>query len=206
MGAVRHPIRRIVPISLTAKGEQLYHSLVYYKRPPPPWEPRGQLQQTFRVQLAALFGRFVAQHGACIAGDVGSWDAIVVVPSTRTTPGDIHPLHQTLSMLRNSAPLLLAPLRASDEQFADREASDRRFTVTADVSGRRILLVDDTMTSGARLQSAASVLALHGATVVAAVPIGRLINVEYSPDVWTRASKVPYDFDTCCVEGDAIPF
>src|SRR5258708_14202009 len=106
------------------------------------------------MQLAALFGRFVVQHGQCVAGAAGSWDTIVVVPSTRTAPTEVHPLHQTLSMLRGIAPFLAAPLRSSGESFADREASDRRFVVDDDVRDRRVLLVDDTMPSGARLQIA----------------------------------------------------
>jgi hypothetical protein len=44
----------------------------------------------------------------------------------------------------------------------------------------RILLIDDTFTSGARLQSAASALALAGATVVAAFTLGRFIRPDYN--------------------------
>jgi hypothetical protein len=40
-----------------------------------------------------------------------------------------------------------------------------------------MLLVDDTMTTGAKLQSAASALNLGGARVVAAVVLGRVIDV-----------------------------
>jgi predicted amidophosphoribosyltransferase len=40
----------------------------------------------------------------------------------------------------------------------------------------RILLVDDTFTSGATFQSAASALALGGADVIAGVVIGRVID------------------------------
>jgi orotate phosphoribosyltransferase len=104
-------------------------------------------------------------------------------------------------MVRFIAPLLAAPLRASAGTFDAHQADDGRFDVLQDVSGRRILLADDTMTAGAHLQSAASALTLHGATVIGAVPIGRLINLDYSADVWERASKIRYDFDTCCLEG-----
>ena len=201
--AVTHPVRRIVPISLTVKTDknQLYHSLVHYKIPCLPWEPRARVQQTFRVQLAALFGRFMAQHRACIAGDRGSWNTIVAVPSTRAASAEPHPLHQTLAMLRDVAPLLSAPLRASTAAFEKREASDDRYDVVDVVAGRRVLLVDDTMTTGAHLQSAASALTLAGATVVAAVPIARLINEAYSPDVWKQATRELYDFNACCLEG-----
>jgi predicted amidophosphoribosyltransferase len=198
MRAVSRPVRRVVPISLTARDEQLYHTLVHYKRPALPWE--RDMQQQLRRELAALFGRFVMQHGKCVAGDAGGWDAIVVVPSTRTAPGNVHPLHETLAMLSHSGRMLITPLRTSPEEFGDREASDRRFTVVDAVRRLRILLVDDTMTSGARLQSAASTLTLQGANVVAAVPIARFVNVQYSEELWKRASKVPYDFDRCCLE------
>jgi hypothetical protein len=67
-----------------------------------------------------------------------------------------------------------------------------------------VLLVDDTFTSGARLQSAASALALGGATVVAGVVVGRFCNPGFNDatqQLWDDASERRFSFDTCCLEG-----
>ncbi len=79
-------------------------------------------------------------------------------------------------------------------------ASDEGYRVTQSVCGKSILLIDDTFTTGARLQSAASALQLAGADVVAAVVIGRVINPEFSGALWERVSKMPFSFETCCLE------
>jgi orotate phosphoribosyltransferase len=67
-----------------------------------------------------------------------------------------------------------------------------------------VLLIDDTMTTGAHVQSAASALMLAGATVVAAVPIGRYLNPvrgkEPVRELLAKAKAEVYDFEECCLE------
>ena len=63
-----------------------------------------------------------------------------------------------------------------------------------------MLLVDNTFTSGARGQSAASALQLAGAHVVAMVPVGRYVRPDYSPTTqafWDDARATRFDFETC---------
>ena len=132
MRAVTYPVERIVPISLMLKSGQLYHALRRYKWTTLPWE--AEAQQKYRVQLAALFARFIARHGGCIADPGDGWDSIVVVPSTRTAPGQLHPLHHALSLARFIAPLLAAPLRASADTFEPHQADDGRFDVVEDAT------------------------------------------------------------------------
>jgi len=65
------------------------------------------------------------------------------------------------------------------------------------------LLVDDTYNTGARLHSAASALQLAGADVVAAVPIGRLLDPgqkEATQRFMARARAAPFSFRECCLE------
>jgi adenine/guanine phosphoribosyltransferase-like PRPP-binding protein len=84
------------------------------------------------------------------------------------------------------------------------QASDAAYVVTGDVADVRVLLVDDTFTSGARAESAASALQLAGGRVVAMVPIGRVIKREFSEEsaaLLDRAREEPFDFDVCCIEG-----
>ena len=69
-----------------------------------------------------------------------------------------------------------------------------------------MLLLDDTFTTGASFQSAASALSLAGADVVAGVVIGRVIdtgNADRFPDkaaLWKRQRAIPFTFGTCCLE------
>lgn len=70
------------------------------------------------------------------------------------------------------------------------------------MGGRHVLLLDDTFTTGAALQSAASALAVAGAQVVAAVVVGRVINPEFSAqagELWRSAAATPFDFERCCL-------
>jgi hypothetical protein len=66
--------------------------------------------------------------------------------------------------------------------------------------------VDDTYTSGANVQSAAVKLTVAGARVVAAVPVGRVIDTrrrDRFPEkhaFWRRQRGIPFDFGRCCLE------
>jgi hypothetical protein len=63
-----------------------------------------------------------------------------------------------------------------------------------------LLLLDDTFTTGARLQSAASALQLAGARMAGAVVVDRFVNPEYCALLLKRARARPYDFGRCCLE------
>jgi hypothetical protein len=81
-------------------------------------------------------------------------------------------------------------------------ATEAGFLVDPTASGARVLLVDDTYTTGARAQSAASALAGAGARVVAIVPLARVVDPGYSSVVserWRAWSARPFRFDRCCV-------
>ncbi|MFI6098404.1 ComF family protein [Lentzea sp. NPDC051213] len=75
-----------------------------------------------------------------------------------------------------------------------RKMRPAQYEVAADVEERSILLVDDTWTSGASLQSAAVALKRAGATRVVGLVIGRHLD-EPTPSV-----TEPFDWDVCCLE------
>jgi hypothetical protein len=112
-------------------------------------------------------------------------------------------------MLRHPPGQLLDALGPGASPLDHKHPRDDAFVVTDDVEGKAVLVVDDTWTSGAAVQSAASALQLAGAKVVAAVPIARFIdpnfNVEVQRPLLDHLRKTPFLFDTCCLEASASP-
>ena len=196
-GQVARPVPTVVPISLYQIGGQLHHALRGYKDNHDPG-----VRAQFSLLVAALLTRFLSRHGDCVARAAGAaWEVATTVPSSRNRPLP-HPLDRAIQLspwLRDQCHPLLA--RGAGE-VRHNQAGERAFMVTEDVRGRQLLLLDDTFTTGAALQSAASALAVAGAQVVAAVVVGRVIDPGFSTpayELWSRASAVPFDFERCCL-------
>jgi phosphoribosylpyrophosphate synthetase len=128
---------------------------------------------------------------------------VTSVPSTRPEqrPGR-HPLETAIARVEalapRYAPLLVRGPASVDHKLADDEA----FNVPRRLGGQRVLVVDDTLTSGARLQSAVSALRLNGASAVAAIVVGRVIDPGWNGNsrrIWERARETPFTFDYCCL-------
>jgi len=196
-GQVSYPVELVVPISLYRLREQLHRVLWNYKNGSP-----DAARARHRLQVAATLARLISRHTPCLVAAGGSdWNVIAPVPSSSGREGP-HPLQQALQMtyLKNAVRPLL---RASTTPPARVRARDDGYATIEDVDGLRVLLVDDTFTSGSHVQSAASTLQLAGATVVAVVVIGRVIDPEFNEEcraLWEQAGEEPFDFDVCCLE------
>lgn len=194
---VSRPVELVTPISLCERNSQLHWVLRAYKDSSSP-----SVRQRFCIQVAALVVRFLRSHRRCIeAAAAQSWEAMVVVPSSRQRPG-AHPLEQALGLVSGWDQRLLTGLIPGSGGLDHQRADDRGYAAVAQVRGRSLLLLDDTFTTGARLQSAASALQLAGARVVGAVVVGRFVNPEYCAALVKRARARPYDFGRCCLEAD----
>jgi len=196
---VTHPVELVVPISFYRLGAQLYTVLSSYKR-----SPDAAVRAQLATIVAATLSRFVAAHGDHIRETAGDdWDILTIVPSKDTGDGP-HALATAIGLsgrLRKRFEPLLEPLEP--ETISRANASDSGYRAARDLHGERVLLVDDTFTSGATLQSAASALALGGAKVIAGLVIGRVIHPGFSPEMgelWAKQSALPFDFDVCCLE------
>ena len=148
--------------------------------------PADKLIQAFkyahRLALAPYFGRLLAEH----AHNAGA-DLIVPLP--------LHPqrlrqrgFNQALELARPVAKALRLPIdtgicqriRHTPTQAAlpwrERESNIRgAFHCNGDLSGKRILLVDDVMTTGASLNECAQTLKRHGATDVTLLVVARAL-------------------------------
>lgn len=199
MGQVTKPVHLVVPISLTELLGQLHHVLRSYKRDGYP----AHVREAFQLQVSALLARFLWKHGECIRETAGEdWNCITVVPSSQGRPGP-HPLEQALRRFPFLEDQYRDLLESGTEKAEHNRASDRAYATKGAVADLRVLLVDDTFTSGARAQSATSALELAGARVVAMVPIGRVIKPDFSEeaaDLLARAREESFTFEACCLE------
>ena len=199
-GGVSRPVTLVVPVSLYQSYSQLGRWLRRYKDPDA--TVTSQLQRRYATLVAATFGRFFAKHKVCIEEAAGKpWDVITVVPST--TRPQPHPFEKCLSLLPDIESLVRPLLRRGDATIARNSPSDDGYQTIEDVEGSSVLLVDDTWTTGAHLQSAASVLQLAGADVVAAVVVGRVVRTDWrytDESWWSEMRQTPFSFDTCCLE------
>jgi adenine/guanine phosphoribosyltransferase-like PRPP-binding protein len=194
-----HTANVVIPISLTQKNGQLYYMLRKYKGS---WNE--SIRNRFTLHMGAFFVRFLRRHGACISEALGgSWDAVTVVPSTSGRPPP-HPLAAAIGKSQTLRSDYVDLLELGEDPLDHNEASDQGFRLRPgqDVAGQRLLVVDDTLTTGARAQSAASRLLLEGATGVAVVVVGRIVVPDYSEAanaLWEEATAKDFDFDRCCL-------
>lgn len=156
----------VVPVTMVDETTAIYRSLVAYKHAPAPvarWHAR---------RLSALLAMFWTGHAACAAPT--GVDLVAPVPSA-TARGPRHPLVAVIEGVPALAAhhrRLLAPAAL---RLRRNLASPAAFVVVApEVAGARVLLLDDTYTTGAHLQSAAATLVSAGAAV-SAVTLGRRV-------------------------------
>lgn len=196
---VTHPVELVVPISLYEIPGQLHHVLRNYKD-----GYTQEIRSALRPRVAALLWRFLSTHEEHLVEAAGAeWNIITSVPSSGEREGP-HPLESAIALAPPLAEHYQPTLERGDGSLGHNSASDTGYVVAGDVTGGNLLLVDDTFTSGARIQSAASALTLAGANVLAAVPIGRVINPAFNAAtvaLWEAARATPFDFDVCCLEG-----
>jgi hypothetical protein len=198
IGQVSYPVMNVVPISLYTLNSQLWHVLRYYK------DGSGRSAELLATQVAAILARFTARHLRCVAAELGGDPGVVTsVPSThpQSRPGR-HPLQTAILRVSQLAPRYRSLLVRGPAYVDHNRADDQAFTVPRRLAGQRVLLLDDTLTTGARLHSAASALRRSGASAVAAVVIGRVIYPEWNENcrrIWDQARDAPFTFDRCCL-------
>ena len=176
MGQVEFPIRKILPISLYRVNEQLWHVLRNYK------DGRADVTSHLGTIVAATIARFSAAHWSCISSlSNGPPTVVTSVPSTRVPPrpGE-HPLAKAVKRSMRLSQLYRPLLVQGEVQATHLQASDYAFRVLGPLHGERVLLIEDTFTSGARTQSAASALRRAGADTVAVVVAGRVIDPDWN--------------------------
>jgi hypothetical protein len=174
--ALGEPLRPVTPISLTTQDASLYAALRQYKGRSNSITDRQQLR------LSRLVGEFLASHSRCVAPS--GFDVVTVVPSSLVT-SQAHPLVRILEMV-GTVDEVEELLTTVAGRIARNVPDPGAYRCPAErVMGRRVLLMDDTYTTGAHLHSAASALAEAGASDVHLLVIGR-----YQDPAWPPARRL----------------
>jgi hypothetical protein len=201
----------VVPVALYRPGDPLHAVLRRYKD-----APATAARRYFGGVVVALLDGFLATHGACLRSAVeDGWDAVCVVPSARRATASsgpagsavAHPFEAVVGRIAALAAYprirLVCHRLTVDHLVPDAGAS----AVDADVRGRRVLLLDDTWTTGAHARSAAAALRGAGAGVAAVVVAGRVVDPTAAPGIgtwWTSVvARAPGTVrgSPCCLEG-----
>jgi hypothetical protein len=157
----------VVPVSYAVSGTRYARTLWQYKS-----DTQGR--DAARAALRALLLVFLRDHGRCVwTASGGPPTHLAVVPSGRGRAGE-HPLRAL------AAPYLTLPWAGlavcPAEPVLARDLNPWWFRAAGPLTGARVLLLDDTWTSGSSAQSAAVALKLAGAMTVAVVTLARHLN------------------------------
>lgn len=160
--------------------------------------PGSTAVETVQFMLAyALIG-----HEPCLVDPVhGAPTLWATVPSLAARPG-LHPLHVMANrVLGNKLPM--ADLTAAPKLAGPARSFTPANYVAAGVAGRHVLLIEDTWTTGAHVESAAAALKAAGATAVTTLVVARWMDPSRHqtwPFLTSHATK-PYDPDICPIGG-----
>ena len=165
--------------------------------------PTGTLLSTYKDpnsprfnELRAVIREFLLRHQRCVTRNQRV-SSIVTIPSTRGRPPP-HPMHRLMSTIYrpDAVRQTLTHTGLSPERNT---VQPGLFHVTGDVRAQKLLLVDDTMTTGNRIQSAAVALSRAGGTVVGALVAGRKIDRSFgnTPDLLELSKKQGFAWEVC---------
>lgn len=188
----------IAPISYSVALEQLHHALRSYKR------HTGEAARRLTIELAAVLWRHLESHEPCVAARAGlskaRFDVVTTVPSGDRDRDRHHPLRAIAGeLVKPTRDRYRQLLIRTDTVNRPREFDPDKFSATTQMNGESVLLIDDTWTTGASANSAASALKLAGAGPVAVTVIGRHLNRQWHendrrirniahPFVWNRCA------------------
>lgn len=187
--AVRWPL--VVPVALFAVGSSLHRALRRYKD-----APVAEARRHHAGRLAALVASFLGRHGACLEAAAGPFEALAIVPSGGRRPPDApvpdggnRPLEALVGRVAALNGLPRVTLRRGPRPVAHLAPDADAVEVAGPLRpGARVLLVDDTWTTGAHVLSAVLALRRAGAIVPAVLVVGRCVDPGASARVarWWR--------------------
>lgn len=168
-----------------------------------------------RLPLGSLLATFMAQHLRCVESFYGGeFDLRVAMPSHSSTRGGLQHLDAVIGSVRGfSSEWASGALLKNEASKADSRRAQivpGLFTASPAVKRRRILLFDDTFTTGGTMASAAYALKQAGASSVVGLSFGRQLRADWkdSREFVASLADRELEIDKCVVHGgrQADPF
>ena len=177
-------------IALAVKGEQLATDLWVYKS-----SRTHEARIRPQLGIAAVLWRWLSLHEGCLASASGvdGFPVVTTVPSA--THRHPHPLATIVSStVGATSGRYVELLKPSDSTYDERAISPKRYIAARTPTGdsEPVLIIDDTFTSGAHIQSAAACLSEAGYGPIAALCIGRHFNRRPGKRGYTKSAESYY--------------
>lgn len=163
-------------LTYAVEGEQAYSVLRGYKTP---W-----VADRYWMAAATWVVWFLTRHGYCahrLAGSPPSGWLWATVPSARSGRTGEHPLHRIVTQVWGAQHGEARLALAAGAEGQARGYHPAKFTAAPLSPGSHVILIDDSWTTGANVQSAATALKAAGAGQVSAMVLGRLLNDSWEP-------------------------
>jgi len=214
------PAPVVVPVALYRPGDAMHRALRRYKD-----APSVTARRHHRASLALILDRFLSEHGACVGRAGGGWDAVATVPSNRGIGGIggrprpglrvPHPFDAVVDATRAFATTPRQQLLAGTAPIGHLHPAPDAYEVVGHLAGRRVLVLDDTWTTGAHARCAAAALIRAGAQGAGLLVVGRVVDPAVAPGVerwWGRVTRADpdrqrkggaagwYPGERCCLE------
>lgn len=192
----------VAPLTYSIEGDQSHFLVRHYKDNPDP---------AVRNRLGRVINRLlflgIVLHQACIEERIGqAVNMRLAVPSLSGRRG-VHPF---VEMTRNmhatpETPLLVQASGASSERLFRADQFD--LAPAVDLSGKHVLILDDTWTRGSRTQSAALTLRRYGAKHVSVMVVSRYLKPGYAENAEFIRTRLRRDYNPriCPVTGGDCP-
>jgi predicted amidophosphoribosyltransferase len=184
------PLAPVVAMTEYRIGDRMHGLLRGYKD-----APSAEARMARRTALATLVELWLASNADAVRDRCsGGWDLVTTVPSSWRRAGS--PADALVEAVPGLAELVQPLLVRGDEPLGHLVASRRGYVVSSGIErrvlhGRRILVFDDTLTTGARAQSAAAALRECGARVAGILVVGRVLGIElHRPAAVNGAAEV----------------
>jgi hypothetical protein len=194
--ALRLSAVSVLPISLALKHGRLATTLWQYKD-----SEFRETREAAAGRLSHLLDVFMAEHESCLGGRLGvdGFEVLTWVPSSNDRAGE-HPLQVLLEGVAWSSSRLREGLRIGDRSVPAHAAARDKFVANPALTGKSVLVVDDTWTRGANALSAVAALRARGAVRVAVAVIGRHFVAGYRDCAIFADATTQMPFEPgCCV-------
>jgi hypothetical protein len=186
-------------VSLAPAGEQFARELYAYKRESVPATIRGPRL----IGLAAVLWKWLSIHEGCMGRQVGASDFDLVTSVPSTSGRAVHPLEELVSgIVGDTNSRYEGLLRVHRTDLAQREQPQDRYVATRSLKSTRVLVIDDTWTTGAHEQSASTALKAAGADAVGVLALGRWFTTDFRDNKQWLADKrsKSWDWQVCGID------